>query len=246
MSDFKGRTAAGEPGRITRQIGRKVWLWFNLVLASTAVFWVTDWDVRLERLFYHHAHGDWLLDHYPLWKSLLYDSVPVITATVVFGTLTLILAGFRFVRVRRWRVPLLYLLLVFVLGPGLLVNATFKDHWGRPRPIQLQVFGGQAAYVPPLAYVPHSPGRSFPSGHASVGFAFVALWFIWRRRLPQWAGRALMAALLLGSLIGLTRMAAGGHFLSDVIWAGWMCLFAAWLLSPMLDRGTGDSAGNPR
>ena len=221
---------------MARQIGRKLWLWFNLVLASTVVFWITDWDLRLEHLFYHRAHGDWLLEHHPLWKVLLYDSVPVITAVVVFGTLAIMLAGCWHARARSWRVPAVYLLLVFVLGPGLLVNLTFKDHWGRARPAQLQVFGGEAVYTPPLEYVPNGHGRSFPSGHASVGFALVAFWFIWRRRQPLRAGRALRAALLLGSLIGLTRMAAGGHFLSDVIWAGWMCLFAAWILSPMLER----------
>ena len=134
---------------------------------------------------------------------------------------------------RRWyrlRLYAAYVLLVFLVGPGLLVNSLFKDNWGRPRPVQVVQLGGHEAYVPPGYVVAKGHGRSFPSGHSSIGFAFVAFWFLWRKRKPQWARLALVASLLLGCAIGLTRMAAGGHFLSDVMWSGWVVLFAAWVL----------------
>ncbi|HBH49073.1 MAG TPA: PAP2 family protein, partial [Bacteroidales bacterium] len=41
---------------------------------------------------------------------------------------------------RRWA---LMMILTIVLGPGLLVNATFKDNWGRPRPNEIVEFGGK-------------------------------------------------------------------------------------------------------
>jgi hypothetical protein len=37
-------------------------------------------------------------------------------------------------------------------------------------------------------------------------------------------------ALLLGGLVGAARMAAGAHFLSDVLWAGFFTYFTAWFL----------------
>ncbi|WP_308874954.1 phosphatase PAP2 family protein [Thiothrix subterranea] len=58
----------------------------------------------------------------------------------------------------------------------------------------------------------------------------MAFWFLWRERKPQWARLALAFSVTLGAVIGVTRMAAGGHFLSDVMWSAWVVLFAAWLL----------------
>lgn len=60
---------------------------------------------------------------------------------------------------------------------------------------------------------------SFPSGHASVGFMLSAFFLIWMRSCPLRAWAALVGALAFGGLLGLGRMVAGDHFLSDVIWS---------------------------
>ena len=36
----------------------------------------------------------------------------------------------------------LFLIATLALGPGLLTNVILKDHWGRPRPIDVRQFGG--------------------------------------------------------------------------------------------------------
>ena len=48
----------------------------------------------------------------------------------------------------------------------------------------------------------------------------MAPYFVLRRKAPGWARRALAAGVLYGMLMGLGRMIQGGHFLTDVIWAG--------------------------
>lgn len=113
----------------------------------------------------------------------------------------------------------LFILLSVVLGPGLLVNGVLKDHWGRPRPRQVLELGGGYPYVPPLVMA-STPGKSFPCGHCSVAYLVASGWWILRRRRPRQAAASLVAGLFLGTLLGLGRMAAGGHFLSDVIWSG--------------------------
>jgi lipid A 4'-phosphatase len=206
----------------------QLWLWCNLVAASTLVFWLSNWDLTVAGLFHQADH--WLLDEFPLWKMLFYDGVPYLAGSVLAVSSLLVVGS---TVLRRWyhlRLYAAYVLLVFLVGPGLLVNSLFKDNWGRPRPVQVVQLGGHEAYVPPGYVVAKGHGRSFPSGHSSIGFAFVAFWFLWRKRKPQWARLALVASLLLGCAIGLTRMAAGGHFLSDVMWSGWVVLFAAWVL----------------
>lgn len=221
----------------------QAWLWLNLVAASTAVFWFSNWDLTVAQWFWRTDH--WLLDGFPLWKTLLYDGVQVIVVAVLVGSLLAIGVG-TLRKQYRLRLYAVYVLLVFLLGPGLLVNSVFKDHWGRPRPVQVAQLGGQENYVPPGYFVADGNGRSFPSGHSSVGFAFIAFWFLWRRRKPQWGSVALWLALLLGSAVGVTRMAAGGHFLSDVMWSGWVVLFAAWVLYyPIMQIPQRERENNP-
>jgi hypothetical protein len=55
------------------------------------------------------------------------------------------------------------------------------------------------------------------------------LWLLWRKRRPRLAVAALTLAVLLGAAMGFSRIAAGGHYLSDVLWAAWLSFFAAWL-----------------
>ena len=38
--------------------------------------------------------------------------------------------------------PVLCLTLSLIVGPGILVNLILKDHWGRPRPVHVTMFGG--------------------------------------------------------------------------------------------------------
>jgi membrane-associated PAP2 superfamily phosphatase len=211
---------------------RQAWLWLNIVAASTVVFWFSDWDLTVAHFFYAPVTGakHWFLDDFPLWKLFFYDGVPYLAALVLVGGLLIIVLSTVLLRWYRLRLSAAYVLLVFLLGPGLLVNSVFKDHWGRARPVQVVELGGAQAYTPPVYFVSDGHGRSFPSGHSSIGFAFIAFWFLWRKRKPGWARAALAVTLLFGCTIGLTRMAAGGHFLSDVMWSAWMPLFAAWVL----------------
>jgi len=107
---------------------------------------------------------------------------------------------------------LVYLLLTLVLGPGLIVNELLKNHMGRARPSQITNFGGTKTFTPAL--VPSNQCQkncSFSSGHAAAAFYFVALVPLVRRKLLAW-----ILALSWGWIVGLTRIAQGGHFLSDV------------------------------
>ena len=36
----------------------------------------------------------------------------------------------------------------FIMGPGILVNSVFKDHWGRARPVTVEQFGGDLVFSP--------------------------------------------------------------------------------------------------
>jgi membrane-associated PAP2 superfamily phosphatase len=193
-----------------------------LILITTPLFWLTDLDNHVSAWFFQNGHWQsrdsglhWLLFQYG-GKFII--AVAALALLVVVGSFFIA----KFVHLRR---PALYIFLVIVLGSGLVVNLIFKDHWGRPRPMHTQTFGGDYAYVPPLK-MSNSPNKSFPSGHCSVSFSFFALYFLARKRKAVY----LLLTLALGALMGWSRMAVGGHFFSDVLWSGYLMFLVSWLL----------------
>ncbi|KPK38341.1 MAG: hypothetical protein AMJ69_08705 [Gammaproteobacteria bacterium SG8_47] len=202
-----------------------------LMLLTTVVFWNSDLDLRMARLFYDATNPEqsWPTGQNSLWQ-FLYDSAPTATGILVVGALLVAIGASLSERLRRLRIYAVFILAAVVVGPGLVVNSIFKDHWGRPRPRQVIEFGGDLEYLPPLMKGQSGQGRSFPSGHSSVGFVFAAFWFIWRRRRLPWALAALGFALTYGGLLGTARMVAGGHFLSDVLWSAYLTFLTSLLL----------------
>jgi undecaprenyl-diphosphatase len=77
---------------------------------------------------------------------------------------------------------------------------------------------------PPGDPLAPADGYSFPSGHtleSTVTYGLIAL-AAWRSRLPRAVRRAaVVVAIVLPLLIGLSRIALGVHFPSDVV-AGWL------------------------
>jgi membrane-associated PAP2 superfamily phosphatase len=196
---------------------REAWCLLAAALLTAAVFANGTLDLAAARWFFRPDAAD----HWPLAREfpwlVLYRAAPWITAVLVIaglGTLALSLAPAR----RHWRGAATLVLLAVAIGPGLIGNAVLKDHWQHPRPRELVELGGSLHYVPsPL--IGREGGASFPCGHCTVGFLFGIGWWIFRRRRPRWAIASLAAGLALGTLLGVGRMAAGAHFLSDVIWS---------------------------
>jgi len=198
-----------------------------IALLGTLPFWLTDLDIRVASWFYHPGADDpWFDGERPLWYAL-YRAAPILTNVVVLGGILVLVGGRLWARLQPMGVYAVLVLATLAIGPGLLVNAVFKDHWGRPRPHQVEALGGTEAYLPPLVRDGSGEGKSFTCGHSSVGYMLGVFFLIWRRRRPWLASAALVVALFLGTLLGVGRMASGDHFLSDVIWSGVIAYGAA-------------------
>lgn len=198
-----------------------------VAVAITVIFALTPLDAAAERIFYR-AEGS---DHWPfarLWPfSFLYQLAPFITGSLLIIGLGVLLIG-HLRRQEALRKTGIFLVGCVVIGPGLIINAALKDHWGRPRPRDVVEFGGTLHYTP--APWRGEGGSSFPCGHCSVGFLYASGWWLWKRRRPRWAAASLATGLTVGGALGLGRMAAGGHFLSDVIWSALLALGLAHVL----------------
>jgi len=120
----------------------------------------------------------------------------------------------------RFRKISLLLVFTIIVGPGILVNLVLKDHTGRPRPREISEFGGTENYLCICEVAKNNEGKSFPCGHCSMGFYLAIPYLFYRGRKRILAHIFLVIGLGYGILIGIARMMAGGHFASDVVWAG--------------------------
>jgi len=138
-------------------------------------------------------------------------------------------------RWRHWRKPLLYLFLAAGLSTGLV--SLLKHLTQMDCPWDLQRYGGLQPLIGLFEPRPAALGRAacFPSGHASAGYAWVALYFFALHLRPAWRWRALGAALAAGLIFGLVQQWRGAHFLSHdlatlaISWSVAVLLYA-WML----------------
>ena len=119
----------------------------------------------------------------------------------------------------------LFFAVFLILGPGILVNAVLKPNWGRPRPVQVRSFGGDRDFVAVGLMSRYEDSKSFPSGHAAMGFFLMAPGFVLLRRNRRAAHVFFGLGLIYGGIMGVTRVVQGGHFTSDVIASGLIVYF---------------------
>jgi membrane-associated PAP2 superfamily phosphatase len=235
----------GQGFRVRPSWRREFLILGTVALASTAVFWLTDLDIRFSALFHDalNPEGPWPQARAPLWMAL-YAIDTHLTIALAIVAAALIVAGALSGGDRRRLVYGLFIILSVALGSGLIVNSILKEHWGHPRPAEIVEFGGDGSYAPPWAKRPSGQGKSFPSGHAAIAFSYIVFYFILRVPRPGLAKVCFWGSILFGSLMGLARVAQGRHFLSDVLWAAYIpylsCMLFYYLVFRIPDRQSGD------
>ena len=207
-----------------------------VVAAGTAVILAYNLDLRLASGFYDEG---WPLKHHPA-VMLFYRFAPLPALLIAVLAALIFLAALFEQRFATWRRTAIFLVLVYIAGPGLIVNSLLKSHWGRPRPADTAQFSGTMAFREMYDHGTPGKGKSFPSGHASAAFYLAALYCVLRARKMRGAYAALAGGIAFGALAGIARMAAGGHYASDILWAGYFTLLTAFLFAPMLEYETGE------
>ncbi len=204
-----------------------------LVVAVLAAIFFTVFpgiDLWMSGLFYDAGGGFYLKDSW--WAVAIYDSIPIIAITVGVGSLRTSHHNL----VRKHQVGplsnrfLLFMLATLAVGPGLVVNAGFKDNWGRARPRDVAEFSGEKHFTPALQPTDQCERNcSFVAGHPSVVFWLAALGFAAaaRKRRNRIFGRRCRPGLV----AGFGRIVQGGHFLSDVIFSGLAVFAVVWVLA---------------
>ena len=194
-------------------------------------------DLRIARHFYEHVVGNnafaWRL--YPplmlardagLWIGtlLIAPALAALAVKLILPRRKLLVSGR----------AILFLTVTLALGPGLLVNVLLKDHWGRPRPIDVAQFGGDQHFVAWWDPRGDCPGNcSFVSGDVSGAFWTIAPAVL---TPPPWRALCVGAALALGTGMAAMRAMAGAHFVSDAAFAGLFTFLIIWIVHGLIYR----------
>ena len=143
------------------------WTYSLMVAFVIAAVIFTLWpeiDLSVSGWFYSETQGFWLAD----WTviKLIHEAIYLLMVLTVLGSLGMIVLAF--FGIHPWDVPLrlwVYVASLFFVGPLLLANAVFKEHWGRARPAHVEEFGGSAEFTPALRWAEECDRNcSFVSG----------------------------------------------------------------------------------
>ena len=200
-----------------------------VVVLATICIRIFDLAVHVQRGFWDADKSVWRYAEHP-WVERIYNLGVLPALFVGLAALGVLLFGIGRMAFAQYRKIAGYLVLTLLVGSGLIANALLKGLWGRPRPSQLREFGGSQTFEPILVWMGESQGKSFPCGHATMGFFFFAVALAIPQRMKMARYFTAAFGLALGLALGWVRAAQGGHFLSDVVWSAAIMWFVAIVL----------------
>lgn len=200
-------------------------------IALLFIFELTSIDIWINNFFYDGHLKVFRLKDHPFMTQVMHHGLK--KAFYVFGIAS-ILFGIWLLKNRKTLLLKKHVALAslgVILIPALV--ALLKHVTNKHCPWSLDIYGGQVPYTglfeSHLSYL--GAGQCFPAGHAAGGFMWLswamALWFIY----PRLAKIILLIAIILGLILGISRMMQGAHFFSHVLWTAWFAWFISLILA---------------
>lgn len=180
----------------------------------------------------------WALQHGWVTQSLVHMLGKRLSMLAWYGVGIAWLASLCRPQWRHWRRPLLHLLLATVLSTAAV--GALKAWTNMDCPWDLLRYGGSRPFVDLFAARPAllPAARCFPAGHASAGYAWVALYFFLAATRPALRTWGLAVGIAAGLIFGVAQQLRGAHFLSHdlaslaICWSTALLLHHAMRLSP--------------
>lgn len=234
---FRSRPAAladaGRNNDIAMASGTPRWLMRHLLwpglgfVVAIALLSPLGGDLWLaDRLYAIQGHA-WSLKNHVVLQPLFHIGGKHLSTLAWVAVVSVWLASWRVPSLREWRRALAFLWASVLMSTALVSVIKHGSHLDCPW--DLMRYGGEHAYFglfdPLPARVP--AGSCFPAGHASAGYAWVALYFFLLARRPSWRWRGLAIGLIAGGVFGLAQQLRGAHFLSHDLWTLMICWSSA-------------------
>jgi membrane-associated PAP2 superfamily phosphatase len=186
----------------------------------------TGADLWLADRWYAFEGYHWALRNHWLVKQVIHNDGRELLAGLGLVLAALLAVSYRLEPLRKWQRPIAYLLTSLVVLPSLI--AGFKHLSSAPCPWDLVRYGGGLPYHHNLSYFFENVGvgHCFPAGHASGGFALLALYFAAYSH-ARYPAIYLLPGLLVGFTFAFGQEARGAHFISHDLWTLSLCWFGA-------------------
>ncbi|MAD73667.1 MAG: hypothetical protein CML20_02490 [Rheinheimera sp.] len=207
---------------------RTVYRLLLLYLIALLILDMGGGDIWLANKFYALEGYQWSLQQHWFTENILHKDARILN--YVACALVLLLTGY--FNLKRSSHKLLadsFAALSLSLFVSFVMVAYLKAITNIACPWDLTMFGGAEPYFHLLqnrpSYLPYR--QCFPAGHASVGYAWLALFYFFKKVKPQWQFTALATGLILGVILGLAQQLRGAHFLSHDLTTLTLCMLSA-------------------
>ncbi|CAD1789215.1 phosphatase PAP2 family protein [Xanthomonas arboricola pv. juglandis] len=206
----------------TRFLVRHLWLPLAGVLVLSALLMSAGGDQWIADALYRLEGGHWLLKDHWFTSGVIHRVGKWLSTAAAVSVLVLALVAWCRPRLRVLRWPLTYLATSIALSTSLV--SLLKSWTAMDCPWDLSRYGGTQPMIG-LFESRHGIAASgcFPAGHASAGYAWVALYFCALALRPAWRVPALWLGIAAGLLFGIAQQLRGAHFLSHDLWSLAVC-----------------------
>ena len=208
---------------------RTLWPAITVLLALFGVFETTGLDLWVQDQFYDFSTRAWMVDqNAPMPRMWFYTGPRTLIWMLAIALLVLACVP------TAWRAKLPFRnlenrdlwIVIGTLAIAPLLAATGKATTNVFTPHETRRYDGFAPYVKVIESYPDGDrpvkrGRGFPAGHASGGFALMALAGFAKSRRGRWLGVAI--GLGTGSAMGIYQMLKGAHYLSHTVVSALLC-----------------------
>lgn len=203
--------------------------WIPLVAFVALVVWSMalggdQW--MADRLYAWEGNG-WSLRHAFLTERVVHQFGRTLSTAAWLAALLAWLVARARPQWAHLRRPLAYLLVSVTVSTAMV--AWVKSWSNMDCPWDLVRYGGAREYVGLLGMRPLglARGACFPAGHASGGYAWLALYFFLGAVRPnlRWLGLAI--GLSVGLVFGISQQLRGAHFFSHDLWTIAICWASA-------------------
>jgi membrane-associated PAP2 superfamily phosphatase len=206
-----------------------------LLLGAILFFGLSGADIAIQSLFYNPQTHQWLVDsNNEVLKFVFYDGIKRLLIIIGVVVLVGLIIGWKRPSLQPYRRGLIILLASSIVVP--LIVGSLKAVTNMPCPKNVEIFGGTYPHTCVWESYgkrecPKEKQKCWPAGHASGGFALMALVFLFQRRRAKVL--AMSSAVMIGWSMGTYKMLIGDHFFSHSV----ITMVLAWLLILLIVRG---------
>lgn len=214
---------------------RLFWLKHVLSAVVIAVFMLMVYpSLQLDRvltdIFFDIHQQKFLLKHHPFLTDWMHVGLKWLMVIIAVASLLLSFASYKLTKLQPYRRSFLWVFVGMVVSTAAV--AILKHYSQHACPWSLTIYGGDSPFFELFSVAPSSmeSGRCFPAGHPSGGFALMAFYFAFMHSKPRFSTRMLILGLSAGLVMGIAQVMRGAHFLSHIIWSGWVVWVALLIL----------------